>query len=62
MTARETAIKNMTAAFKLWGKERRTHPEQFMTEEMVETKTRGYLAKRCAVYFAELLDRVSGKK
>ena len=62
MNARETAIKNMTAAFKLWDKERRIHPEQFMTYAMVGAKTRGYLARRCAIYFAELLDRVRAKK
>ena len=58
MTARETAIKNMTAAFKLWEEEYRADPEGFMDEAAQRAKTPGDLGELRAVYFVGLLDKV----
>jgi len=60
MTARETAIQNMTDAFTLWEQEYRANPTGFMDDAEMRVRTPGNLGELRAVYFADLLDKVRG--
>jgi hypothetical protein len=58
LTARQVAIYNMTAAFKLWEEEYRANPDGFMDAAATRARTPGDLGELRALYFAELLDKV----
>jgi len=60
-TARETAIRNMKAAFILWEERYRANPTGFMDAAATQCETPGNLGELRARYFTNLLDEVRGK-